>query len=104
MSSFKHDHHRQDCVPNYVTLMRWISSHSAGQHPNESDSHKTDGFSARKSCIIKRLAISDEPDDRRQHSVVCWTSDTMVEIPRPMKHLPSFLYRTRRIMASQVWQ
>ena len=41
-------------------LPRQLSSHLSGHRPVESDSHKTFGFSVRKSCFKNRLAISDE--------------------------------------------
>jgi hypothetical protein len=53
-------------VSNTVSLMvglpRQCSSHLSCDRPVESDSHKTFGFSARKSCCNKRLGISDDND------------------------------------------
>jgi hypothetical protein len=43
--------------------MRRLPSHLAGHQPVEHFSEETDGFSARKTCVTKRLSekISDEP-------------------------------------------
>jgi hypothetical protein len=43
-----------------VRLMRSSSGHFSRQHPAERDSHETDEFSARKSCVKKRMSIWDE--------------------------------------------
>src|SRR5690349_16735050 len=39
------------------------------RHPTECDSRKRQGFSARKTCVGKRLSSSDEPGDVRHISV-----------------------------------
>jgi hypothetical protein len=46
--------------PNIVALIRRPSSHSSGDRLVDSDSDKTCEFSARKTCVEKRLGISDE--------------------------------------------
>jgi hypothetical protein len=55
-------------------LIRRPSKHSSGDRLVESDSDKTFGFSARKTCITKRRrqSISDEPGGARHQTVDCW--------------------------------
>src|SRR5437773_198419 len=62
MSSFEGNHGRQGCVPKYVGMLRCHSGRLSSHRLVESDSHKTEGFSARESRFAKRLSISDEPD------------------------------------------
>ena len=44
-------------VAEYVPLMRCLWSHFGGHRSGESDSHKTFEFSARKSCVEKRMRL-----------------------------------------------
>ena len=50
--------------------MQRHSSHLSGCRPIESNSDKTSGFSTRKPCFTKRLAISDAPTARDHKWVV----------------------------------
>jgi cation:H+ antiporter len=56
--------------PENVGLMRRLSSHLNGRRATEPDSDETLGFSARKSCSTKRMAISDELSSVRGRSDV----------------------------------
>jgi hypothetical protein len=57
-------------VSEIVALMRGYSRHLSGRRPIEGDSEKTDGFSAQKSCVEKRVVISEWGGDARYNSVV----------------------------------
>ena len=70
-------------LPNVsiVRLMRCLSSHFGGHRSVESDSHKTSEFSARKSCVKKRMRIRDEPSGGSHQSVVFRKSEETVRFP-----------------------
>jgi hypothetical protein len=55
-----------------VGLMRCFASHLACQRPLERDSHNTVGFSARKSRVTYRTAISDSDE------IADWIDDGLV--------------------------
>ena len=59
------------CVPNNVGLMRRHSSHLSGHRPIERDSHKTVEFSARKSCVRKRMVRPDSYGPLRLQPLTC---------------------------------
>src|SRR5437867_7625960 len=54
MPSFEGYEGRENRVAENVGLMRGGSSHFDSSRPVEADSHKTLGFSGRKSCVTKR--------------------------------------------------
>jgi hypothetical protein len=60
--------------------MRCTSSQSRGHRSVESNSHQTFEFSARKSCVKKRMRIPDEPSGGSHQRVVCWRYRKTVEI------------------------
>src|SRR6185369_14379707 len=51
-----------------------IPGHLTGDHPIELDSEETVDFLARKSCVNKRMGISDDPGAVHHNSVVSWDS------------------------------
>jgi len=80
MSSIKHTLGGQYRDSEMVALIRRPSSHLSGCRPIESNSDKTSGFSTRKPCFTKRLAISDAPTARDHKWVVLWETQITVEI------------------------
>jgi hypothetical protein len=60
--------------------MRCLSSQFGGHYSVEIDSHKTFEFSARKSCVTKRMGIRDEPSDGSHQTVVFRDSNETVRL------------------------
>ena len=77
--------------PENVPLMRCVSSHLAGHHPIERNSHKTFGFSPRFWCFNKRSSTSDEPGGARHIWVVFCRSEEAVEFAGNQQLSPAIM-------------
>ena len=67
-------------MPKTVGLMRCLSCQLDGHRSGERDSHKTCEFSARKSCVKKRMRIRDEPSGGSHQTVVFSESEKTYEL------------------------